>query len=160
LTQLFQNLIANGIKFRRDGETPRVHVSSKPIYAPIASQRIDLHPSPTTEIQTVSGWQFVVSDNGIGIEPRYLDRIFVIFQRLHTRAAYPGTGIGLAICKKIVERHGGTIWVESTPANPNPVLSPTLPAAAGSSGSQFYLIVPAVNAIADRSARVQPQLGN
>jgi light-regulated signal transduction histidine kinase (bacteriophytochrome) len=94
LRQLFQNLIANAIKFHRPGETPRVHVS-----ATLAS----------------GAWVFSLADNGIGIEPQYRERIFALFQRLHNRAAYPGTGIGLAICKKIVERHGGQIRVESEP---------------------------------------------
>jgi PAS domain S-box-containing protein len=93
LTQVFQNLIGNAMKFR-GGEAPRIHVS--------AQTRDEV-------------WVFEVRDNGIGLDPQYADRIFMMFQRLHNKAEYPGTGIGLAICKKIVERHGGRIWVESTP---------------------------------------------
>ncbi len=91
LVQLFQNLVGNGIKFSGE-DRPRVEVEA-------------------TQIE--DGWQFCVRDNGIGIEPQYRQRIFQLFQRLHTRDRYPGTGIGLALCKRIVERHGGTVWVES-----------------------------------------------
>lgn len=94
LTQLFQNLIGNGIKFRQAGQTPHIHVGAR---------RLD------------KAWELSVRDNGIGISPEYFERIFVIFQRLHAKEEYPGTGIGLALCKKIVERHGGRIWVESRP---------------------------------------------
>jgi PAS domain S-box-containing protein len=91
LTQLFQNLIANAVKFRSE-RTPEIKVTVK---------------------QEDEAWVFSVQDNGIGIESEYFDQLFKIFQRLHTKSEYPGTGIGLAICKRIVERHGGRIWVES-----------------------------------------------
>jgi light-regulated signal transduction histidine kinase (bacteriophytochrome) len=104
ITQLFQNLLANAIKFR--GE---------------ASPEIDVRAT-----QEPGRWVISVRDNGIGIAPEYFDRIFQIFQRLHTRKQYPGTGIGLTICKRIVERHGGEIWVESHPGQ----------------GSTFYFSIP------------------
>jgi light-regulated signal transduction histidine kinase (bacteriophytochrome) len=92
-THLFQNLIGNAIKFRGQ-EPPRIHVSAE-----------------------LKGreWVFSVRDNGIGLDPQFADRIFMVFQRLHRHEDYPGTGIGLAIARKIVEHHGGRIWVESEP---------------------------------------------
>lgn len=95
IVQLFQNLISNAIKFH-GADPPRIHVSAE---------------------RTDTEWLFAVRDNGIGIDSQYAARIFVIFQRLHTVADYPGTGIGLALCKKIVQRHCGRIWVDSQPGH-------------------------------------------
>ena len=96
LMQLLQNLVGNAVKFRAKDRPPVVTIA--------AEKDGDL-------------WCLRISDNGIGIDPQYFDRIFVIFQRLHTKEEYPGTGIGLAMCKRIVERHGGTISVASTPGS-------------------------------------------
>ena len=102
--QLLQNLIANAIKFRCE-QSPQIQIKAVPHH---------------------QSWKISVQDNGIGIEPQYAERIFVIFQRLHTKDKYPGTGIGLAICKSIVERHSGRIWVESEPGR-GTTISFTLP---------------------------------
>ncbi len=104
LLHLFQNIIANAIKFR-GANLPRIHVCAK---------------------DSGNEWLFSVNDNGIGIDMKYSNRLFMIFQRLHTHQEYPGTGIGLAVCKRIVERHGGKIWVESAPEK----------------GSTFYFTLP------------------
>jgi light-regulated signal transduction histidine kinase (bacteriophytochrome) len=93
LRQLFSNLVSNAVKFHGD----------EPVHVHVGAQRSD------------SMWRFSVADNGIGIDPAQAERIFEVFKRLHTRGNYPGTGIGLAICKKVVEHHGGRIWVESKP---------------------------------------------
>jgi PAS domain S-box-containing protein len=104
LTQLFQNLIGNAVKFH--GPDPAtVHIGAR---------------------RVGEGWQFEVRDNGVGIEPQYFDRIFIIFQRLHGADKYPGTGIGLALCKKIVDRHGGRMWLESQPGT----------------GTTFFVVLP------------------
>jgi light-regulated signal transduction histidine kinase (bacteriophytochrome) len=94
LTQLFQNLVSNAMKFRSDQRAPVIRIT--------ADRQDD-------------GWVFSVADNGIGIKRDYFVRIFQVFARLHARLRYPGTGIGLAICQRVVERHGGRIWVESVP---------------------------------------------
>jgi PAS domain S-box-containing protein len=148
LTQVFQNLIANAIKFRRAEVPPKIQISARQIDAHPSSSS-ELAPSIVTEEHplTASAWCFAVADNGIGIEAQYLDRIFAIFQRLHTRVAYPGTGIGLSICKKIIERHGGKIWVESSPVNSDSVLPQPLSIQSGCTGSIFYFIIPAVSSI-------------
>jgi len=116
LGQLFQNLISNAIKFRSE-EHPSIHVSC---------ERIEESAIGNRQSAMNKGWVFTFRDNGIGIDPKFTGRIFIIFQRLHKREEYPGTGIGLAVCKKIVERHSGRIWVESDPGK----------------GSTFYFTIP------------------
>ena len=91
LVQVFQNLILNGTKFHNE-ETPEIHIAAE---------------------KKETKWVFSVQDNGIVIDPQYSEKIFEVFKRLHTRERYPGTEIGLAVCKKIIERQGGHIWVES-----------------------------------------------
>jgi light-regulated signal transduction histidine kinase (bacteriophytochrome) len=105
LVQLFQNIVGNAIKYR-GAELPRVHISAKK--------------------SSAHEWIFSVRDNGLGIAPQYFEKIFLMFQRLHGRGEFSGTGIGLTLCKKIAERHGGRMWVESEPGK----------------GSTFYLALP------------------
>jgi light-regulated signal transduction histidine kinase (bacteriophytochrome) len=95
LRQLFQNLVANATKFVADGTTPDVHVSAE---------------------RLPDGWCVTVADNGIGVDPARREEVFGMFRRLHSREDYDGTGIGLAICKRIVVRQGGSIWVDANPS--------------------------------------------
>ena len=94
MSHVFQNLISNALKYRDQSRRPELHISSQ---------------------RTVDGWNVIVQDNGIGFEPEYASRIFGLFKRLHTASEYPGTGVGLAICERIIERYGGRIWAEGTP---------------------------------------------
>ncbi|MEU5876196.1 ATP-binding protein [Spirillospora sp. NPDC047279] len=114
LTQLFQNLVGNAIKFRGD-EAPRVHIGVR---------------------RVGDEWEFSCSDNGIGIEAHHADRVFLIFQRLHPRDEYDGTGIGLALCKKIVEHHGGRIWLDTGRPRPGEEPPPDAPDADGTPGTE------------------------
>lgn len=111
IEQVLQNLISNAIKFRGENK-PRIHVGCYREVARQGESQSEVEPKVDEALECDS-WVISVADQGPGIEPQYFERIFVMFQRLHTRSDYPGTGIGLAICKKIVERHGGRIWVES-----------------------------------------------
>ncbi len=115
MSLVFQNLLSNAIKFRKPGERPHIHVEGA---------RAD------------QDWVISVRDEGIGFDPKYAEKIFAVFQRLHAAAKYPGTGIGLAMCKRIIEGHGGRIWAESKPG----------------AGARFYFSLPASEGV--RRARV------
>ena len=119
LIQLFQNLLDNAIKF---------HGKEQPAIRITADTATRGHGDAETAVPSIPFVTIRVSDNGIGIDPKYTDKIFGLFKRLHTEQEYPGTGIGLAVCKKIVERHGGRIWLESEPGKGSAFIF-TLPAA-------------------------------
>ena len=111
LLQLFQNLIGNGLKFKKPDAQSQITITANPWDTTLSSSRLD-----ASELHQLDdkAWLFEIKDNGIGMEAEECDRIFEIFQRLHTREQYPGHGIGLSTCKKIVEYHGGKIWAESS----------------------------------------------
>jgi light-regulated signal transduction histidine kinase (bacteriophytochrome) len=131
LSALLSNLIGNSLKFRRPGTPPRLRIGAR---------RVD------------DEWEISVRDNGIGIQPEFGDKIFVIFQRLHSKDAYPGTGIGLAIAKKIVEYHGGRIWMDSDYRD-GTLIRFTLPVVAESAGGSAGGSDPDVPAVAEEPAR-------
>jgi signal transduction histidine kinase len=106
LERVFQNLISNALKFTSDDRVPVIHIAAE---------------------RQAEGWRLSVTDNAIGIEPRHRERVWVMFKRLHTQSEYPGTGIGLAMVKKIVERHGGTVGIDSATPGPGSVFWFTFP---------------------------------
>jgi light-regulated signal transduction histidine kinase (bacteriophytochrome) len=118
VVQLFQNLVGNALKFQ-GVDPPRVVIGAR---------------------ERESDWRFAVKDNGIGIDPRFHQRIFGMFQRLHTAEEFPGTGVGLALCKRIVERHGGELWVHSAPGE----------------GATFFFTIPKQAAASEAEAVVGP----
>jgi signal transduction histidine kinase len=131
LRQLFQNLIANAVKFQRPGVPPVVEIEAESVEETF----------PPTGLAPVPACRITVHDNGIGFDEKYLDRIFQVFQRLHGRNEYEGSGVGLAICRKIVERHGGTITARSRSGE----------------GATFVVTLPLRQPREDHNLDVQPQ---
>lgn len=135
MRQLLQNLIGNALKFHRPDAPPTIKVEG---------QIIKATESPTDPILATDHCQITVADNGIGFDEKYLDRIFTPFQRLHGRGEYEGTGMGLAVCRKIVERHGGNITARSKPGQ----------------GTTFHVMLPLTHQVANEPARVTPVISN
>jgi light-regulated signal transduction histidine kinase (bacteriophytochrome)/HAMP domain-containing protein len=134
LSALFTNLISNSLKFRHPDRPPHVHIEAE---------------------RVGDEWQISCADNGIGIEPEYSDKIFVIFQRLHPKNEYPGTGIGLAIVKKIIEYHGGRVWLDTAEAQEGTVIRFSLPAAADHPVSPATIGQPELIPAAAEAARTE-----
>jgi signal transduction histidine kinase len=125
MRQLFQNLLSNGLKFRRMGVAPHLRVESR-------------YLERDGDVSSGADWcEISVTDNGIGFDEKYLDRIFTIFQRLHERGEYEGNGVGLAVCRKIVDRHGGTLTARSAPQHGSTFLI-TLPSTQGAAAGTQY----------------------